>query len=301
MFFGLLKKKNKEEYTSILPPAEDGIHNSSENLEEDCNSSLLISVSSNVGLIRKQNEDNYYVKELGYRTSNNFSATAQVTIGGWNVFAVFDGMGGEAYGNEASRLAATVLHECINSLNYDKLPSINEFVRNYIKLANNRICHMIKEKLCNRSGCTLALIILEDNIVHVFNIGDSRIYHYTSDKMVQITEDQTLAMKKLKANIYTEEEARNSSDVHKITSYLGLDNCGVGVPFFSYVPFEFTDGKLLICSDGLTDMCSDEEIAEVLSEDIGCDAENLVNIALHHGGEDNITCLVIQLIIQEEK
>lgn len=295
MFFGLFRKKAEEEYIPILPPEDDISDNISETLEEKCNPLFQISIASNVGLVRKQNEDNYYVREIGYRESRGCSVSSKMTMSGWKIFAVFDGMGGEAYGEEASRLAATALHEYSRNSDIDTASSIVEFVRGYIKLANDRICQMIEAKHCNRSGSTLALVLIKDKIAHVFNIGDSRVYHYTSDKITQITEDQTLAMKKLKANIYTEEEARKSSDSHKITSYLGVDNRGVGVPFLSYSPFEFTDGKLLICSDGLTDMCSDEEIEKILSGAEDNDAERLIDAALHNGGEDNVTCIVIAI------
>lgn len=255
---------------------------------------LSVTVSSHVGNVREHNEDNYYICELGTRHEQNCSDSKIISMQELQIFAVFDGMGGEAYGEEASSLAAQSLHTYSTSASLADISSIENFVKNYIDFANRKICQMIAEKKCGRSGSTMALIVLNKEMVQVFNVGDSRVYAYAANQLTQITEDQTLAMEKIKANIYTEEEAIMHGDTHKITSYLGVDEQGTGVSFLSYDPFPFEEGKLLICSDGLTDLCSDAEIAKILSESDGNDAERLVEKALENGGKDNVTCIVIQ-------
>jgi protein phosphatase len=143
----------------------------------------------------------------------------------------------------------------------------------------------------------MALIVLWREMVYAFSIGDSRIYRCHNNGLEQVSEDQTLAIKKLKANIYTEEEARNSPDTHRITSYIGLDNRGVGVPHHAYEPFLFAESILLLCSDGLTDMCTDEEIQSILLSNDEAPAKSLVELAIKNGGEDNVTCVVIKSIV----
>lgn len=262
--------------------------------EED--SGLIVSVASDTGKFRSSNEDNFYCDEIGYRTTANCSYKKKIRNRQKCIFAVCDGMGGESYGELASQIAVETLAQSSYEINSSVPDKLHKTVNKYADEANRRICEMAEEKLCNRSGSTLAMVCIADKYVYTFNIGDSRVYFFRDGKIKQITEDQTLAMRKLKANIYTEEEAKNSPDAHKITSFLGVDDRRIGLNALEYKPFELGDGKILICSDGLTDMCSDEEITEILSS--GCEnyAEMLVKKALDNGGKDNVTCVVIQKI-----
>ena len=254
---------------------------------------ITIYVSSDVGKIRENNEDNFYCDYIGYRKEKNFTFMKSENIVS-GIFAVCDGMGGEAYGEEASYIAVETLEQLSGEINSVSPEKLHDAVNNYANVANRRICEMVEEKLCKRSGSTLAMVRIVGEYVYAFNIGDSRVYFFSDGKIQQITQDQTLAMQKLKANIYTEEEARNSPDSHKITSFLGVDDRRIGLNSLKYEPFEIGDGKILICSDGLTDMCNDDEIAEILSSYSENYAEQLVQKALENGGEDNVTCVVIQ-------
>lgn len=262
--------------------------------ETECKCSMKVCISSDVGKIRENNEDNFYCDGVGYRKEKNLTLTKNLYNIRRSIFAVCDGMGGEAYGEEASRIAVETLEEMSGKIKSVLPEKIHETVNNYADTANGRICDMAEEKLCRRSGSTLAMVCIVGEYVYAFNIGDSRVYNFSDGKIQQITDDQTLAMRKLKANIYTEEEARNSSDAHKITSFLGVDDRRIGLHSLKYEPFEMGNGKILICSDGLTDMCNDEEISEILSCDSDNYAELLVNKALDNGGRDNVTCVVIQ-------
>lgn len=266
--------------------------------EREYKSDIIVYVSSDVGKIRENNEDNFYCDHIGYRKEKNFTFMKSVNRISRGIFAVCDGMGGEAYGEEASRIAVETLEQLSGEINSALPEKLHDAVNNYADEANRRICEMVEEKRCKRSGSTLAMVCMVGEYVYAFNIGDSRVYFFSDGKIKQITEDQTLAMRKLKANIYTEEEARNSPDSHKITSFLGVDDRRIGLHSLKYEPFEMGNGKILICSDGLTDMCSDEEIAEILSSDSENYAELLVKKALENGGKDNVTCVVIQKMMR---
>jgi protein phosphatase len=115
--------------------------------------------------------------------------------------------------------------------------------------------------------------------VHSFSLGDSRIYFYREGIIAQITDDHTLANKKLKANLFTREEAENSPESHVLTKYLGM-NCEENELFAErYRPFRLNPGeKLIICSDGLYDMCTNDEICDTLNVRKG-GAEELVILA----------------------
>ncbi len=297
MLWDIFKKKSK-----LNPSTNSSKENrdTNSNVEEKAiiNNQLDISLSTNPGCIRTNNEDNFFVSAIGCKPDSCFTIDLTIDIDRFCIFSIFDGMGGESYGDEASRIAAETLKEYCSELNINKIKkeSIKSIIEQYISVANKRILDMISKYKCNRSGCTMALIVLFDGMVYAFSIGDSRIYRKFEDSFVQISEDQTLAIKKLKANIYTEDEARNSPDAHKITSYIGLDDRGKGVPYLSYPPFSLSNSVILLCSDGLTDMCNDDEIHTIISKEKKSPANALLNLAMKNGGEDNITCLVIQKI-----
>ena len=256
---------------------------------------IAFSIATDPGCLREANEDNFYAVGIGCKPQGKYSFNGKFNCDKISFFAVFDGMGGESYGEDASRISAETLGEFYNAIvrRRVKETDIEAIIVRFIAAANGRICEMISQRRCKRSGCTMAMVVLYEDNVYAFSVGDSRIYCKTANALKQISEDQTLAVKKLKANIYTEDEARTSSDAHKLTSYIGVDDRGIGVSYRSYKPFRLSDSTLLLCSDGLTDMCSDEEILAVLSGKIGSPAEKLVRAAKENGGEDNITCIVI--------
>ena len=254
---------------------------------------LKVSIATNVGKIRQANEDNYYADSLGTRPSENHSEHHEINESSRYVFAVCDGMGGEEFGDEASEIAVNTLKEYAGSFRTCTIEDVPAIVNEYATEANNRICRMDEERMANLSGSTLAMAFVDGTNAYVFSIGDSRVYYFSDDELTQITEDQTLAMKKLKANIYTEEEAKNSDDAHKITTFLGVDARGIGLKAQVYPPVDLSQGAVLICSDGLTDMCSDQEIADILKRNKKHPASDLVSRALKNGGRDNITCIVI--------
>lgn len=256
---------------------------------------VKIFVSTNVGFVREHNEDNYYVDELGIRTEENEIMSGELPLDKRRIFAICDGMGGEEFGDEASLISVNILSLYTEKIREAIQEELNETVNRYAAAANNEICEMVRQRHAHQSGSTLAMICMDSNDVNVYNIGDSRVYILQNGILTQITEDQTLALKKLRANIYTEEEARNSPDTHTITSFLGVDNRGIGPKAVPSGYFPIGPMTMMICSDGLTDMCEDEEIREILSEENENPADALVERALEHGGVDNTTCVVIQV------
>lgn len=256
---------------------------------------VRVSVSSNVGFVREHNEDNYFADSLGIRTEENQTVTGEIKLDKRRVFAICDGMGGEDYGEVASQISVETLSLYKNKIREASQNDINETINRYACAANNEICEMVRQRRAHQSGSTLAMVCIDDSYINVYNIGDSRVYVLSNDSLRQITEDQTLAMKKLKANIYTEEEALNSPDAHTITSFLGIDNRGIGPKAVPKGPYHTEPMTLMICSDGLTDMCSDSEIEEIMKNDAENIADILVQKALEHGGVDNTTCIVIRV------
>ena len=131
----------------------------------------------------------------------------------------------------------------------------------------------------------------------LYYLGDSRIYRYQTDQLTLLTRDHTVANQKVEAAIYTEEEAKHSPDQHRLTLFIGSDRKKTGLNADSRPPLPLEVGtKFVLCTDGLTNMCSDEEIAELLSENYFNEAAVLVQAALQNGGVDNITCIVLEVL-----
>lgn len=256
---------------------------------------VFVSVAANKGKVRTGNEDNFYADILGIRAVENLCGHRVLNHSDAYVFGVCDGMGGEQFGDTASEIAALTMQEFSEKIKKSAPDKLHETVNAYADEANRRICRMTEERKANLSGSTFVMACVRGDTAYTFSIGDSRIYFIDDSGIRQISEDQTLAMKKLKANIYTEEEARTSPDAHKITNFLGVDSRNIGLKTLAYEPLDINRGMLLLCSDGLTDMCTDEEILWVLTKyGDNFAAQHLVELALARGGADNITCLVIK-------
>ncbi len=252
-------------------------------------------VSTNVGFVREHNEDNYFADELGIRTEENEIMEGGVPLDKRRVFAICDGMGGEEFGDEASLISVNILSLYMQKIREAPQSELNEAINRYAAAANNEICEMVRQRHAHQSGSTLAMVCMDNNNINVYNIGDSRVYILQRGILTQITEDQTLALKKIRANIYTEEEAKNSPDSHTITSFLGVDSRGIGPKAIPSGSFKTGAMTLMLCSDGLTDMCEDDEICEILMQENENPAHALVERALEHGGVDNTTCIVIEV------
>ena len=249
-----------------------------------------LSYASNKGNVRTRNEDDLYIDALGSRARENMAGDRVLTSSDRYIFAVLDGMGGEQFGDEAAAIASNTIAAHSAKLNEVSPDELNNAVNELVTEANNRISGMVYEKHAILSGSTLVLAVLRSTMVYIFNLGDSRAYFCKNGQLTQITADHTAASRE-----QTDGE-KPSKDAHRLTSFLGIDDRWVGIQAQAYAPFDISGGILLLCSDGLYDMCSTEEITEILSGDISGCANRLVEKALEHGGHDNITCMVIQTI-----
>lgn len=256
---------------------------------------IFVSVATNQGKVRTVNEDNFYADILGVRPEETICGHRLLKHPGMYIFGVFDGMGGEQFGDKASEIAACTMRDFSGKFSNSSPEELHNIVNEYARNTNRRICTMAEENLADISGSTFVMACVRGDMVYPFSIGDSRIYYRYGRKLRQISEDQTVAMRKVKANIYTEKEARLSEDSHKITTFLGVDKADIGLNALAYEPLDLRKGEILLCSDGLTDMCSDKEILRVMQKyDDEFVAQHLVELAMEKGGVDNITCMVIR-------
>ena len=262
---------------------------------------LTFSSCSTRGFVRIKNEDNLYCngKSITAETRQKpfyFKNFAQTPC----IFAVCDGMGGEAHGDLASMTAINVLSEHAEKIK-SKIKSqtssdtINKAVQSFISEVNSRLCHIMREKSL-RMGTTLALVVISDELVRAYNIGDSRIYKLDNGILSRISEDHTIVAQKIKMGLLTEEEARHDRSRHVLTRCLGVFEDEMVLTPHIIPPFHANERcRLLLCSDGLTDMLTDKQIQNIMLEhkDTSSAVNELTNCALQNGGKDNITCIII--------
>lgn len=258
---------------------------------------MQVSFATDKGCLRETNQDNFYI-DGKYDHSFEKSETdhyIELTQSG-HLFGIFDGMGGEAFGETASALAAVQLRRLADNMTDGAAADIPYHMHEFTRAANSAICDMLKDRSNARGGSTFAVVCVKEGMAYPFYLGDSRIYLYDENGLAQITEDQTLAVRNIKAGVYTEEQAKDSPDHHKLTSYLGADYADMGLDPQACMPVPLAeDLTILMCTDGLSDMCSAEEISRVLDGRGNNKARELCDLAISNGGSDNVTCIVIEV------
>ncbi len=250
---------------------------------------VLFSVRSDKGSKRKNNEDNFYADGLMLLPeycNRPYSAEGCAYVPG--VFAVFDGVGGMEDGELASRIAAERLAQYQEMIK-DSSNNLSLVVQEYIRVIRNEI-----NTNSRRAGTTLALTVVTDKAVHCYNVGDSRIYCLKNGVLSGITTDHTKGTELAEKQKISIEIARTYPNGNKLTRCIGY---GKNYEVDSY---SIMSGKcrLLICSDGLSDMISDKEMRLILHNNkllANC-ADVLMNTAIKNGGNDNITFVVVDIL-----
>lgn len=253
------------------------------------------------GRIRKENEDNYSLNGRLTATGDLKKGSAFVqTMKEPFHLAVCDGMGGESYGDIASGVATeTIAAHAANV--YDSGEDFSFAISNSLVEANSRICEEIEAR-GKRMGTTLAAVYAVKGKLYCVNIGDTRIYHYSKGILEQISFDHTHAQTIIDAGEAMMDEIGSIPDAKKLTRHLGVfPNEANLSPNISVIDDIDNGDVLLLCSDGLTDMLTDEEITAVLStaENSQTCASKLVRLALEKGGKDNITAIAAFVTVEE--
>ena len=229
------------------------------------------SARSDAGRVREINED---------------SCLDQSALGRW---AVADGMGGHAVGDLASRLVIDALSRLTPPV------SMKSFVadaRARLQTANRQLREEAARRQVQRIGSTVVALLACDRFCGYIWAGDSRLYLLREGSLRQLTRDhsQVEALKSL--GVLTEEEARHHPAQHMITRAVGATD----VLELDDDVIEVADGDVfLLCSDGLSNEVSEDDMLAVLSNAACANAcEELVDMALARGGRDNITAVVVR-------
>lgn len=239
---------------------------------------IVYACISHIGRRRRMNQDNFLCGGVyarpGAVQNVHFPITGTVTSSQNSLFGVFDGMGGEERGEEASYLAAKTAFQTLRTGTPQQTLEI------ICQEANGAICRFAEENGLGTCGTTAAMLLLDAGGAAVCNIGDSKIFRLTDGELVQVSQDHlSIAPFGQKA---------------PLSQFLGIPPEELTIcPYHAALPYKAGD-KYLLCSDGLTDMVPQAEITRILTEYIPVHAAQLLlQKALENGGKDNITMIVL--------
>lgn len=239
---------------------------------------VTYSCLSHVGRVRSSNQDNFFcagdIRPLSILTTEPVCGTVSLTENA--LFAVFDGMGGEEKGEVASLIAAGCAESCDISGD-EPLQALGRICTN----ANSTICAYAEENGGLSMGTTAAMLLLSSDGITLCNIGDSRIFRLCKGELSQISRDH------LGVPVFQKKPP--------LTQYLGISDESLTIePYFSVGALIDRD-RYLICSDGLTDHVSNDDIAKILAGPIKDAAPLLAESALSGGGKDNVTVIALEI------
>ncbi len=234
---------------------------------------------SDIGRLREQNQDAYAVSEAGR----------------YPVFVLCDGMGGHRAGEIASTEAASDIVKTMEDLMAEDDGSLFVKITSAVSHANNHVYSMsVSEPAYGGMGttCDVCVVSQEDG-AYIGHVGDSRVYIFNGHGLYQITKDHSLVEEMIDQGRLTRDEALTYERRNYITRAIGTQ---ATVQTDTYL-VSFKPGDIiLMCSDGLTNMVAEIDIAYILSDKTGLEdkARRLIELANDNGGQDNITVVLIK-------
>ena len=240
---------------------------------------MFIASDTDIGKKRSENQDRVHTEFLADNAA---------------VAVVCDGMGGASSGGVASQLAIdAVVKRIKENFRKDMKPnSIRNLMLTSVHYANTIVYGKSKEDIDkNGMGTTCVAALVVDKTVYRVSVGDSRGYLLTKDGIAQITTDHTYVEMLYRSGQITKEEAKNHHMRNVITKAVGVES-DVEVDYFELE--ENDNFAVLLCSDGLTNYCTDNMIYEtVFGNNLDEAIKQLIAFANECGGKDNITAAVI--------
>ena len=251
----------------------------------------LVSLStvalSDVGRVREHNEDAVFA-----------DADQGLAI-------LADGMGGYMAGEVASQIAIEALREHVGKgadaatlAKVDPLTGLTtaaQRIRNAVIEANQRIyAEAAKKRDQDGMGTTLVAVLIYAETACVAHVGDSRVYRLRKGVLTQMTRDHSLVQEQIDAGKLTAEEAKSSGYKNLVTRALGID----ALTEADINEFRIAQGDIfMLCSDGLSDMITDEMIRDEMASGLpkATIAKNLIDLANQSGGRDNISVVLLQV------
>lgn len=262
--------------------------------------SLDAYVISNIGNVRDNHEDNFFMPKNNYidehkqkEIKNNTAMVEADFKGSDGIFVVCDGMGGHNAGEVASRSAVEFVNEKYKKILVDD----KEVLINFVKDLNNYICdYSNKNPDCDNMGSTFSGLVIVNDKIHMLHVGDSRIYKYENDELKQISKDHTEGCRLVEAGIIKKEDLLKFPNRKSLYKYLGRK--GELIADCNLVDYS-KETRFIISSDGLSDTIENDEIIKIIAEsekpkDV---CNNLIRKCLEQGNKcsDNVTIICIDI------
>ena len=249
---------------------------------------ILCEARSDVGRKRKGNEDSLFLNP------------------DHRLYVVADGMGGHAAGEVASRVAVDAINEFVtltggnqeitwpfgldDSISYE-----GNRLKTAIRQANRKVLEAVRESAeYEGMATTVAAVLVDADVANLAHVGDSRIYLWSGERILLLTSDHSWVNEQIQSGVISPEQARSHPLRNVVTRALG----GRADLVVDVQSRQMAAGDvLLLCSDGLTTMIGDEDIARIIAEapgDVARAATALVDEANERGGEDNITVVLLK-------
>ncbi len=251
---------------------------------------LLAGIVSHEGQERLRNEDTAIIVNL--KTKHGQEKDVQLCI-------VADGAGGMAAGNVASDLTAHAVEDTVTgAISKAQADSFNnEHYDEWLKAAvetANRLVYVKAQQNKRKMAATLVAAIVVGSQVHIANVGDSRAYLVDEFGLSQITQDHSAAQELLSAGLISRDEVKGHPFEHILTRAIGPE---AEVKPDLYTTRAHRGDRLLLCSDGLTNMVNDDEIWQIVwdAPTPQIAAQRLIDAANRAGGKDNITAVVVEI------
>ena len=239
----------------------------------------------------------YSLTDRGRLREKNQDYCMAKKIGDFTVLVLADGMGGHKGGEVASLKAIETIVNCLDEtfLKHIIPGQIPSLISDIVNKANSTVYNLsLKDPSLKGMGTTLELCVIAENTSYIAHIGDSRIYHITKENITKKTKDHSLVEYMIDTGDITREEAANHPQKNVITRALGIDaDTKADISYFRV----FKGDTILLCSDGLTNMLTEEQIFCVISSAQSpkdC-AHTLVRLANDAGGTDNISVVLAKI------
>lgn len=227
------------------------------------------------------------------RTKNQDQATVMANLKDQIMAIVCDGMGGHRAGEIASRVVIDYFAKCFDSIPpFESVDELKKWLNDTIIESDDIVKRMAKQTVEHHGmGTTVVVAILMNNRIYISHVGDSRAYILKNNELNQMTKDHTLVNELINQGLISEVEAKNHSKKNVLTQAIGAQ---IEITP-SFIDVEFDNSLLLLCSDGLYNCLSEEEILEILQKDtkVSNKVIELIELANKNGGFDNIGVAII--------
>ncbi|GAQ17834.1 serine/threonine phosphatase stp [Oceanobacillus picturae] len=207
---------------------------------------------------------------------------------------IADGMGGHQAGDVASRMATSLMEtEWLESEQLDNPEAAESWLQTAVEKINKKVYeHSLTKEECQGMGTTFVVAICTEDFITVSNIGDSRCYMLSEDGFKQITVDHSLVNELVRSGQISKDDAEQHPRKNVLLKALGTEKSVV--PEIISLDWEMGN-RLLLCSDGLSNKVTDEELHRYIlaDEDIEQIETEMIRLANNRGGEDNISVIVV--------